>query len=237
MRHRYRIKWQLSEIIARKKDPIYSVRASVRFPMRSKKEPVIENDRITLTVFPRNRDFVAATSIMQIESMLFSTLLSGHLSAKTIVQWFLLAHVPPDLPEVFRRSSRQHEVWPPIEFGRNHEETDVPEKLERWRAACDSRSPLRDTPAVSVLPPSVARAKWRRYWPARVPHHRNTSWTPCCCKIYGPYHGAASKRLFAVKRKRLIKTSLHNRVNIGSMFGQDKFIDPLKTILYRRTDQ
>lgn len=128
--------------------------------------------------------------------------------------------------------------WPPIEFGRNHEEADVPEKLERWRAACDSRSTLRGTSAVSVLPPSVARAKWRRYWPARVPHHHNTSWTPCCCKIYGPYHGAASKRLFAVKRKRLIKTSLHNRVNIGSMFGQDKFIDPLKTILlYRRTDQ
>lgn len=57
---------------------IYSVRAYVRFPTRSEKEPVIENDRITLTIFPCNRDFVAATSIMQIESMLFSTLLSGH---------------------------------------------------------------------------------------------------------------------------------------------------------------
>lgn len=29
-----------------------------------------------------------------------------------------------------------------------------------------------------------------------------------CRQIYDPYHGAASKRLFAVKRKRLIKTRL-----------------------------
>lgn len=57
-------------------------------------------------------------------------------------------------------------------------------------------------------------------------------------RFMGPYHGAASKRLFAVKRKRLIKTSLHNRVNIGSMLsGPGKFIDPLKTISYRRDDR
>jgi len=39
-----------------------------------------------------------------------------------------------------------------------------------------------------------------------------------CRQIYDPYHGAASKRLFAVKRKRLLKTSLYNRVNIGLVF-------------------
>lgn len=67
-----------------------------------------------------------------------------------------------------------------------------------------------------VLPPSAPRSKWRWYWPAHIPHHHNTQLERHGCRqIYDPYHGAASKRLFAVKRKRLIKTSLYNRVNIG----------------------
>ena len=105
-------------------------------------------------------------------------------------------------------ATRDPSGQPPIEFGRNHEEPDVPEKLERWRVVWFEVGTVEDASCFRAATFSSPRKMKAILTCACPPHQHNTSRrTPCCQKIYEPYHGAASKRLFAVKRKRLIKTS------------------------------
>lgn len=116
----------------------------------------------------------------------------------------------------------QNGAKPSIQFRWNPKVFDLPAMRSRWQCNSISR------------PLSAARTQQLFPWCCHLLHPvRDEGGTDLrmsrtiitqlerhgCRQIYGPYHGAASKRLFAVKRKRLTKTSLYNRVNTGLVFG------------------
>lgn len=111
----------------------------------------------------------------------------------------------------------QNGVKPSTQFRWNPKVLDLPAMRSRWR--CNSISQGRTQQLFSwcchLLHPARDEGgtdlRMSRTIITQLERHG-------CRQIYDPYHGAASKRLFAVKRKRLTKTSLYNRVNTGFVF-------------------